>query len=374
MWISALGLQNFRSYEAAHFRFEPGTTTFLAPNGTGKTNIVEAVGYISSVRSHRSASDEPLVRSGCDSGVISTVAHRGQRHVTVDITIKAKGANRARINRSPVRIRDVLGLIPSVVFSPEDLALVRGEPAGRRDFIDSLLIAMWPRYAGVLADVDKALKQRNALLKAIRTHNDSATLDIWNYAFAQAAAEVIIGRYKLLELLSEPLSEAFQFISSHATHARQKVTTNYVSRLPYKECKTPAEVIDVLMEGMAARASAEIERGSTLLGPQRDDIALSIGSLSAKHYASHGEGWSLALALRLAAFEVLHASESAADAPILILDDVFAELDKGRRHRLAERITTAEQVFITAADAADLPDNLPGKTLQVDGQTGNHGV
>ncbi|MCX0278175.1 DNA replication/repair protein RecF [Nocardia zapadnayensis] len=369
MWVSRLSLRDFRSYASLDLELEPGVTAFAAPNGWGKTNLVEAVGYLSGLRSHRVSQDAPLVRHEQPEATVSALAHRGERQVTVEVTIKARGANRARINRRGVRTREVLGLLPSVVFAPEDLSLVRGEPADRRDFLDTLLVALQPRMAGVIADLDRALRQRNALLKSLRAQPDpalEATLDIWDQAFAESAAQLVIGRRELIADLREPLADGFAYVAAEARSERRAAVVDYASRLDYSGAHTPEEVQAVVVTGLLDRRRPEIERGLTLIGPQRDDVELTIGTMPAKGYASHGESWSLALALRLAGWELLTGgSAEREDQPVLVLDDVFAELDAGRRRRLAARIGEAEQVLITAAVGEDIPANLAGRVVDL---------
>lgn len=369
MWVSRLSLRDFRSYGSLDLELESGVTAFAAPNGWGKTNLVEAVGYLSGLRSHRVSQDAPLVSHERPEATVSALAHRGERQVTVEVTIKARGANRARINRRAVRTREVLGLLPSVVFAPEDLGLVKGEPADRRDYLDTLLVARQPRMSGVIADVERALRQRNALLKSLRATPDpalEATLDIWDQAFTEAAGQLVIGRRELLADLREPLAESFAYVAAEARSERRQAAVDYASRLDYAQVTTPEEAQAVIVTGLRDRRRPEIERGLTLIGPQRDDVQLTIGSMPAKGYASHGESWSLALALRLAGWELLAGgSEAREDQPVLVLDDVFAELDTGRRRRLAARVGQAEQVLITAAVGADIPENLEGRVVDL---------
>ncbi|MCT1829585.1 DNA replication/repair protein RecF [Brevibacterium luteolum] len=369
MWVSRLLLRDFRSYPQLSLDLQPGVTTFVAPNGWGKTNLVESIGYLAALRSHRVAGDQPLVRTGAEQATISALAHRGPRQVTLEVTIRSKGANLARINRSPVRARDVLGLVRAVVFAPENLALVKGDPAERRQYLDDLLIARQPRFAGVIADHQRALRQRNALLKSLRSNRDpglEATLDIWDEAFAEANAQLVLGRRQLLEELRAPVTAAFAHIASGAAEARQQVDLDYTSRLDYRGIDDALAAAEVVVAGLAQRRRVEIERGLTLVGAQRDDVELLIGGVPAKGYASHGESWSLALALQLAGWELLSGEDgSPDDQPVLVLDDVFAELDADRRRRLAERIDGAEQVLITAAVAGDIPDNLSGRIVDL---------
>ncbi|WP_029089742.1 DNA replication/repair protein RecF [Brevibacterium album] len=376
MWVSRLALRDFRSYDALDLDLEPGVTAFVAPNGWGKTNLVESIGYLSRLRSHRVSQDLPLVRAGCEEAVVSARAHRGRRHVTAEVTIRAKGANRARINRTGVRVREILGLVPCVVFAPEDLGLVKGDPGERRDWLDSLLVARSPRYAGVLADADRALRQRNALLKNLRQRPDpglEGTLDIWDRAFAEAAAALVTGRRRLLGDLEKHIAGHFSQLAADARESRRSAAAEYSSRIDYGSVDFSGEdarerTTEVVLEALASRRRKEIDRGLTLVGPQRDDVLLGIGGAPAKGYASHGESWSLALALQLAGWDLLREdSGDPDDQPILVLDDVFAELDSGRRARLAQTVAQAEQVLITAAVGSEVPEELTGAVVDLTG-------
>ena len=361
MWVSRLALRDFRSYESFDLELDRGVTTFVAPNGWGKTNLVEAIGYLSRLRSHRVPQDLPLVRAGREQAIVSARVHRGERHVTAEVTIRAKGANRARINRSGVRVREILGL-------------VKGDPGERRDWLDSLLVARNPRFAGVLADTDRALRQRNALLKNLRTHPDSgleATLDIWDRAFAEAAAALVVGRRRLLADLAPHIDEHFSGLAADARESRRVAEARYSSRIDHSAVDPAsddavARTVDVIVDAVLTRRHKEIDRGLTLVGPQRDDVELLIGETPAKGYASHGESWSLALALQLAGWNLLREdSGHPDDQPILVLDDVFAELDSGRRTRLAHIVAQAEQVLITAAVGSEIPAELVGRTIDL---------
>ncbi|WP_152346188.1 DNA replication/repair protein RecF [Brevibacterium sp. CFH 10365] len=367
MWISRLSLRDYRSYPELDLEFSPGVTTFVADNGTGKTNIVEAIGYLAHQRSHRVAFDAPLVRDGRPAATVSALVNRDQRHATVEVTIQAKGANRARVNRNAVKLKDILGLVSCVVFAPEDLSLVRGEPAERRSWIDTLVVARNPRFASIITDFERALKQRNALLKRLRDDRDpglESTLDIWNMAYADSAAELVFGRQRILADIVEPLQTNFAYIAADARLERQGAHIAYDSRIDYSQAESAAECRELLLAALDRRRTTEIERGLTLHGPGRDDLSLMVGDHPAKGYASHGETWSLALAMQLAGWDLLSADAgSAAEQPILVLDDVFAELDSGRRQRLASRVASAEQVFITAAVDSDLPDGLEGTRI-----------
>ena len=369
MWVSRLSLRDFRSYPTLDCELEPGVTTFVAPNGSGKTNLVEAIGYLSALSSHRVSQDLPLVRYGCERATVSALARKGPRQVTLEITIKARGANTARINRQATRTRELLGLLPCVVFAPEDLGLVKGEPAERRAYLDELLVTGAPRYAGVISDVNRALSQRNALLKQLRGGSDAGletTLDIWDQAFAQAAAQLVVGRLELTRALAAPLSRYFAAVAADAQAPRRTASAIYSSRIDYTGVTTVEAAQVVIIEALLRRRRAEIDRGLTLVGPQRDDVELAIGDVPAKGFASHGESWSLALALRLAGWAQLTGdSGEPEDQPVLILDDVFAELDAGRRQRLADLVEHAEQVLITAAVPTDIPGNLSGTVIEL---------
>jgi DNA replication and repair protein RecF len=374
VWVSRLALRDFRSYDSLDLELSPGVTSFVAPNGWGKTNLVESIGYLSRLRSHRVSQDLPLVRAGAEQAVVSARAHRGERFVTAEVTIRAKGANRARINRSGVRVREILGLVPCVVFAPEDLGLVKGDPAERRDWLDSLLAARNPRFAGVLADAERALRQRNALLRSLKQNPDPAlesTLDIWDRAFAEAAAALVAGRHRLMADLEPHIAGHFSQLAADARESRRSARASYSSRIDYSavdfRTDTAAErAVEVVVEALAQRRRKEIDRGLTLVGPQRDDVVLSIGEVPAKGYASHGESWSLALALQLAGWDLLREdSGDPHDQPVLVLDDVFAELDSGRRARLAHTVAQAEQVLITSAVGAEVPAELTGSVVDL---------
>lgn len=378
MYVAHLSLVDFRSYPEVELPLERGVTTFIGPNGQGKTNLVEAVGYVATLGSHRVGQDAPLVRLDAERAVvrasIATAADPGSRPSLVEIEITPGKANRARINRSPAtRSRDVLGILRTVLFAPEDLALVKGDPSDRRRFLDELLVARAPRYAGVRSDYDRVLKQRNALLKsagaAMRSSKSSgpdlSTLDVWDTHLAQAGAELLAARLELIEAIRPLVAKAYESVA-----ATENGTASVDVRLDYKsslgaevELSPDREVLtEALVEAMARTRREEIERGVSLVGPHRDDLVLALGPMPAKGYASHGESWSFALALRLASYELLRTLGS---DPVLILDDVFAELDTGRRKRLAELVSPAEQVLVTAAVPDDVPDQLRGTRVDV---------
>ena len=370
MYVRRVELTDFRSYERVAVDLDPGVTVFVGQNGTGKTNLVEALGYVATLDSHRVATDAPLVRAGRISAVIRCeIVHDG-RELLVELEIVPGKANRARLNRSPVRrAREVLGALRMVLFAPEDLELVRGDPAERRRYLDDLLVARQPRYAGVRADYDRVVRQRNALLRtAYLTRKvggtrgqDLSTLTVWDAHLARHGAELLAGRLELVSALAPHLTKAYDAVAA----GRASASIAYDSRLG---TITPdrARLEEILLDALAERRTAEIDRGVTLVGPHRDDLALVLGDLPARGYASHGESWSFALALRLAAYEMLR---SDGIEPVLVLDDVFAELDTGRRDRLAALVGGATQLLVTCAVPGDVPPALRGVRYDVGGGT-----
>jgi DNA replication and repair protein RecF len=364
--LAHLSLTDFRSYPAVELPLAPGVTAFVGPNGQGKTNLVEAVGYLATLGSHRVAADAPLVRSGAEHAVVRGQLVRDGRTLLLEVEITPGKANRARINKSPVpRPREVLGLLRTVLFAPEDLALVKGDPSDRRRFLDDLLVARAPRLAGVRADYDRVLKQRNALLKTAALARrsggpDLRTLDVWDTHLSAVGGELLAARLELVEALRPLVDKSYAAVARGAA----AVGLEYVSSLgPDVELVPDRDVLAAaLAAALAGVRSDELERGITLVGPHRDELALRLNDLPARGYASHGESWSLALALRLGSYDLLCADGG---EPVLILDDVFAELDADRRDRLAELVAPAEQVLITAAVVADVPDVLAGARVDV---------
>src|SRR5262245_41643407 len=464
--MSRLALTDFRSFAAVDLRLEPGVSTLIGANGQGKTNVVEAINYLATLGSHRVASDAPLVRHGAERAILRAAVTSGDRDSLVEIEINPGRANRARLNRAPVtRPRQVLGVLRTVLFAPEDLALVKGDPEQRRRFLDDLLVAGAPRYAGVRADYERVLRQRTALLKSLRGHPGRAgragarayahagapreagpggtgqheadrsglaqdgagragappdgapqdgaiqdgaiedgaiedgaiedgagrggaprngqatglagpaarTLDVWDEHLATAGAELLAGRIALTATLRPLVARSYGAVAGAGggeagLSERQSLRMPGVSGTaePAEPAADVARLADGLREALAAARGEELERGVCLVGPHRDDLELRIGDLPARGYASHGESWSMALALRLSAFEALRGG---GDDPVLLLDDVFAELDTGRRERLAGLVTGAEQVLVTAAVPADVPAALHGARFDVgDGQ------
>jgi DNA replication and repair protein RecF len=363
--VALLALQDFRSYAAAEIAFAPGVSVIRGRNGQGKTNLAEAIGYAATQDSHRVATDTPLVRHGAARAIVRAGVVRADRQALLEIEINPGKTNRARLNRSPVpRPREILGILRTVLFAPEDLALVKGDPGERRRFLDELLTARAPRYAGVRADYDRVLKQRNALLKSAAAHRRApgaemlATLDVWDTHLAKAGAELLGARLELTAALRPLAAKAYESLAPGGAAGLE-----YRSSLDDREFSTDrAQLADALLAGMARARRQELERGVSLVGPHRDELLLKLADIPARGYASQGEAWSFALALRLAAFELLRAD---GDDPVLILDDVFAELDTGRRTRLAELVGPAEQVIVTAAVPADVPGELRGAAYDV---------
>jgi DNA replication and repair protein RecF len=367
MYVRRVELTDFRSYERVAVDFDPGVAVLVGQNGMGKTNLIEALGYVATLDSHRVATDAPLVRAGASSAVIRCeIVHDG-RELLVELEIVPGRANRARLNRSPVRrSRDVLGALRMVLFAPEDLELVRGDPAERRRYLDDLLVARLPRFAGVRADYDRVVKQRNALLRtAYLTRKvggtrgqDLSTLAVWDQHLAQHGAELLAGRLELAAALGPHLTKAYDAVAAGRTSA----SIAYASRLGESLVPDRPRLEQALLASLAERRQNEIERGVTLVGPHRDDLTLTLGELPAKGYASHGESWSFALALRLAAYDLLRTDGI---EPVLVLDDVFAELDSGRRERLAMLVSDATQLLVTCAVPEDVPAALQGARYDV---------
>ncbi|CAL9472170.1 DNA replication/repair protein RecF [Streptomyces sp. enrichment culture] len=371
MHVTHLSLADFRSYARAEVPLDPGVSVFVGANGQGKTNLVEAVGYLATLGSHRVSSDAPLVRIGAQLAVIRAAVRQGERQQLVELELNPGRANRARINRSSqVRPRDVLGIIRTVLFAPEDLALVKGDPGERRRFLDELITARSPRMAGVRSDYDRVLKQRNTLLKSAamaRRHGgrsmDLSTLDVWDQHLARVGAELLAQRLDLVATLQPLAVKAYEQLAPGGG----PVALEYRGSAggDPKEARGPAgreELYERLLAALADVRKQEIERGVTLVGPHRDDLGLMLGQMPAKGYASHGESWSYALALRLASYDLLRAE---GNEPVLVLDDVFAELDARRRERLAELVAPGEQVLVTAAVDDDVPGVLSGTRYAV---------
>ncbi len=376
MYVAHLTLVDFRSYATADVSLEPGATAFIGRNGQGKTNLVEAIDYLSRLSSHRVASDAPLVRSGADRALVRAAVVRDGREAMLEIEIHPGKANRARVNRADLpRARELVGLVRTVIFAPDDLALVKGDPAGRRAFLDDLLVLRTPRLAGVRQDYERVLRQRNSLLKTAghaRRGSSSeegalSTLGVWDAHLARTGAEILAERLRLVAELRPYVGNAYATVARGATS--DDAGLEYQPSLDIGDLTDRASLTDRLLEELELRRSDELDRGVSLVGPHRDELSLTLGNgepsttrLPVRGYASHGESWSFALALRLASYDLVRAD---GDDPILILDDVFAELDGERRAQLAELVAGAEQVLVTAAVAADVPEKLAGTRFVV---------
>jgi DNA replication and repair protein RecF len=368
LYVAHLTLVDFRSYATAEVSLEPGATAFIGRNGQGKTNLVEAIDYLSRLGSHRVAADGPLVRAGAERALVRAAVVRDGREAVLEVEINPGRSNRARVNRADLpRARELMGLVRTVIFAPDDLALVKGDPAGRRAFLDDLLVLRAPRLAGVRQDYERVLKQRNSLLKTAgnaRRGSSSeegalSTLGVWDAHLARTGAEILAERLRLVAELRPYVGNAYATVARGAT--TDDAGLDYQPSLDIGDLTDRADLTDRLLAELEQRRPDELDRGISLVGPHRDELLLTLGNgerrLPVRGYASHGESWSYALALRLASYDLVRAD---GDDPILILDDVFAELDAERRAQLAELVAGAEQVLVTAAVAADVPEKLAG--------------
>lgn len=374
MFVRHLALTDFRNYESLELELHPGHNLFVGSNGQGKTNLVEALGYLSTLGSHRVSTDAAMIRQGQDAAIVRARLVHAEREILAEVQLNRTGANRAQINRSPIKTRELPRYFSSVLFAPEDLALVRGEPSGRRRFMDELLVLRTPRLAGVLADYDRVLRQRNTLLKSARglSGDRLGTLDIWDERLVALGSELVEARTRLVAELDPEVSRAYEAIAG-ADHAASLANRLSIFGAPADDDESGESRSGVVAAQNAAEAfrstlarirRSELERGLTLAGPHRDDLALELNGLPARGYASHGESWSFALALKLASAAVLRRESSTGD-PVLILDDVFAELDESRRGRLADAVGDFEQVLITAAVFDDVPAALAGTVVRI---------
>ncbi|MBU9762988.1 DNA replication/repair protein RecF [Mycobacterium sp. TNTM28] len=377
MYVRHLGLTDYRSWAHVDLDLEPGRTVFVGPNGYGKTNLVEALWYSATLGSHRVASDAPLIRAGAQRAIVSSIVVNEGRELAVDLEITNGRANKARLNRSPVRsAREILGVLRAVLFSPEDLALVRGDPGERRRYLDELATTRRPAVAGIRADYDKVVRQRTALLKTAagaRYRGDRSvldTLDVWDGHLAAHGAALIAARTALVEQLQPEVSKAYQLLApaSRAATIRYRSSVEAIETAPGPESVEFYEA--ALLDALARRRDAELERGVCLVGPHRDDLELWLGDQPAKGFASHGESWSMALSLRLGAYELLR---SDGVDPVLLLDDVFAELDTARRQALAAVAGEAEQVLVTAAVGEDIPSDWAVNRVEIRMTEGDQG-
>ena len=378
MHIKHLSLSNFRNYSTLELPLQPGVNLLVGRNGQGKTNLVEAIFYAATLNSHRVSGYLPLVKHQQDKAVMRILAGFEDRENLIELELNVTGSNRARINRSDTpRVRDVLGLVSAVIFSPEDLDIVKRDPAQRRAFIDDLLVQLTPRLAGVFTDYDRVLKQRNTLLKTSRNlPKDSPGLDTlaaWDDSLIKLGTEIISFRQDLIRRIAAPLLSSYEAIADE----KNNPTIKYKSSLTGSNIVEPevfvedflvtsdkVEIENQFRTKLELVKAKELERGISLVGPHRDDLVLYLGDYPAKGFVSHGESWSYALALKLASAQLLREEARAGD-PILILDDVFAELDSTRRTRLAQLVSDNEQVLITAAVVEDVPSELSASRIFV---------
>ncbi len=388
MYVEHLSLTGYRSYPELDLALDTGTTVFVGANGIGKTNIVEAIGYLATLSSHRSSVDRPLIAFGQERAIIRGRLVRGTQRTSVEIEINAEAANRARINRAnPIRARDAVGILRTVLFAPEDLSLVKGDPSLRRRYLDEVVVALRPHHSALRADYERVLKQRNALLKSARaagrfSSTHEATLEVWDQHLAESGVRLLSARLRLVEQLRPLVGRAY----GELTDGSKPVQLTYSSSIATSstlvqddeaiagssvvdeemEHLGEEELFDLFLGALLRHRKKELERGISLVGPHRDELTLVLGNAPVKGYASHGETWSMALALRLASYYLLLEEESTPGAePVLILDDVFAELDVQRRARLAGVVESAEQVLITAAVVDDIPAALLGRQIRV---------
>ncbi|QIK63374.1 DNA replication/repair protein RecF [Leucobacter viscericola] len=381
MRVSHLSLSDFRNYRAAELELKSGPNLLLGRNGQGKTNLVEAIAYFATVRSHRVSSDAPLIRSGADAAIMRMRIEAVNREVVLEMQLNREGPNRAQINRNAARAREVTRWFAAVVFAPEDLTIVRGEPSGRRRFLDDALVARFPVAAGALGDYERVVRQRTSLLKSARRGSSSSaiesTLGIWDEQLVEYGTQIMLARRELIRDLGEPLRSGYQALVDQ-DHAPRLSLNESVAQVRVDDSTVSRETVDVeqlasvsretlateFHEALRLVRSKELERGVTLVGPHRDDLVLSLNQLPVKGYASHGESWSFALSLKMALASILREESSAGD-PVIILDDVFAELDLRRRQSLMTAVQGYEQVIVTAAVEDDVPDNVPWHRVRI---------
>jgi DNA replication and repair protein RecF len=367
MHVTAIELVDFRSYEHTQLQLEPGVTVLVGRNGQGKTNVAEALGFLATLTSHRVSSEQPLVRHGAERAVVRAAAERDGRRLLLEVEVVPGKSNRARVNKAPLpRARELVGLLRTVLFAPEDQEIVRGDPDGRRAFLDALMVLQTPRLTGVKADYDRVLRQRNALLKSVRATRgsfDASTMAVWDERLVELGSELLEGRLQLVSELQDPVAKAYRDLAPSGGETTLDYRASWFEHSPLSVLTSRDQIATAFADALAGLAHDEQQRGVTLAGPHRDDLVLLLGGHPAKGYASHGESWSMVLALRLASFALLRAD---GDDPVLILDDVFAELDTVRRERLAEMVRDAEQVLVTAAVPDDIPAALSGVRFTVE--------
>lgn len=377
MIVTRLSLTDFRNYEFADIELQPGPNLFVGSNGQGKTNLVESLGYLSTLGSHRVSSEQAMIRQGTSAAIIRARLRHEEKELLLEVQLNRVGANRAQLNRGQIKVRELPRYVSTVLFAPEDLALVRGEPSGRRRFLDELLVLRSPRLAGVISDYERVLTQRNSLLKSARASGvkggQLSTLEIWDERLVALGSELIVARAVLVAELQPEVAAAYIAVAGDDHHATLASQLSILADPDAEEdlgqvaaaSSEIAEVAASFRESLDRLRRNELDRGVTLVGPHRDDLVLGLNGMPARGYASHGESWSFALSLKLASAAVLRRESSSGD-PVLILDDVFAELDESRRARLAAAVHDFEQVLITAAVFGDVPPELAGHTVRIE--------
>jgi len=376
MHVKHLTLSNFRNYSTVELPLNPGINLLVGRNGQGKTNLAEAIFYAATLNSHRVSGYLPLIRQGESKAIVRVLARFEDRENLIELELNNEGSNRARINKSETqRVRDVLGYVNAIIFSPEDLDIVKRDPANRRAFMDELIVQLIPRMAGVFSDYERVLKQRNTLLRSAKNMTSSpsglSTLDSWDQSLVKIGSEIISARYELSQRILPHIKSSYSAIADEKNDPTIILKTSLLTadvevddEGSHLQTGDRSEIEQIFHQRLATLRTKEIDRGITLVGPHRDDLVLLLGELPAKGYISHGESWSYALSLKLASAELIRKEARAGD-PILILDDVFAELDSTRRSRLAALVSDNEQVIITAAVAEDVPSELAATRFQV---------
>jgi DNA replication and repair protein RecF len=335
--VEHLWLKDFRSYAEVDLELTPGVCAVLGPNGVGKSNLLEAVAYLGLLESFRGAPTEALIRSGADAAVVRGVVRSDGREQLIEAELVSSGRNRVLVNRQRlVRSRDLLGAVRVTIFSPEDLALIKGGPALRRTYLDQLLVAVDPRNDALRAEFERALRQRNALLKQCKGRLDEAaslTLEVWDEKIVQAGEELALRRNELVSRIEPVVVAAYADVAG----SDQPISLRYDA--PWRAAGLAASLGSVRAD--------ELRRGVTLVGPHRDDVAIALNSLPSRTHSSQGEQRSLALALRLAAHRLV--DEVVGSPPVLLLDDVFSELDPERSAALLRSLPTGQTLLSTAA-------------------------
>jgi len=344
MRLDRVWLTDVRSYETAELELAPGLTALLGDNGQGKTNVLEAIAWLATLQSFRGAPTEALIRQGAERAVIRAEGEREGRAILVEAELVASGRNRVLINRQPLkRARELLGVLRVTVFAPDDLELVKGGPSERRRYVDDALVASHRRYDALRSELDKVLKQRNALLKGAGGRLDESaafTLDVWDAKLVETGGALALARQRLLERLEPVLRETYDAVANRPA----EITATYVADWTALG----------LAEALAAARKDDVRRGVSTVGPHRDDIELRLAGLPSRTHASQGEQRSLALALRLAAHRVI--TEVTGSAPVLLLDDVFSELDPDRSDALLANLPAGQTVLTSAS-------GLPAKAV-----------